>query len=204
MPCSRQGWCLVHSQGTWRCTCVALPRETLTLRVRFPAGAGGGAQAGSARAADGEEAGTISVLSVLGASSPPDFSSVRKKEKSVLCACWLLSSCLCSPCQGMDPGNHLCPPQLCLHIWSYSCLVFAIAGFKKRISNESRHQLIHKTQVSSRRCQPQLESIPSASQGSCSRPLLTHVSFQLLLLVFRGSCILGLVWGERRRGEGSW
>lgn len=72
------------------------------------------------------------VLSVLGASSPPDFSSVGKKGgKNVLCTCWLLSSCLCSPCQCMDPGNHLCPPQLCLHIWSYSHLVSQLQSLKK-------------------------------------------------------------------------
>lgn len=59
---------------------------------------------------------------------------------------------------------------------------------------------MHRTQVSSRRCQPQLESIhpPSASQGSSSRPPHTHVPLQLLLLVCRGSCILGLLWGPGR------
>lgn len=130
-PLPRQEWCLVRSQGTWRCTRVALPREMLTLRVRFPAGAGGGAQAGSAGAADGEEAGTISALSVLGASSPPAFSSARKKEKK--CPLHLLASTLLSvfPLPGTDPGNHLCPPQLCLHIWSYSRLVLRLRSLKK-------------------------------------------------------------------------
>lgn len=105
-PPARQEWCLRHSQGTWRCTCVALPREKLTLRVRFPAGAGGGAQAG---AADGEEAGTISLLSVLGASSPPDFSSVRKKEKK--CPPHLLASKLLSvfPLPGHGPRESPLP-----------------------------------------------------------------------------------------------
>lgn len=94
---------------------MALPREMLTLRVRFPAGAGGGAQAGSAGAADGEEAGTISVLSVLGASSPPAFSSARKNGKE--CPLHLLASkLLCVfPLVGHHPGDHLCPPQPCLH-----------------------------------------------------------------------------------------
>lgn len=99
------------------------PKGKAHVESQIPAGAGGGAQAGSARAADGEEAGTISVLSVLGASSPPVFSNVRKKGKNS--PLHLLASKLLSvfPCQDMDPGNHLCPPQLCLHIWSYSCLV---------------------------------------------------------------------------------
>lgn len=93
------------------------------VETQIPAGAGGGAQAGSARAADGEEAGTSSVLSLLGAASPPDFSSVKKKGKNS--PLHLLASELLPvfPCQGTDPRSHLCPPQLCLHICSYSCPV---------------------------------------------------------------------------------
>lgn len=132
-PLPRQEWCLVCSQGTWRCTRVALPREMLTLRVRFPAGAGGGAQAGSAGPADGEEAGTISALSVLGASSPPAFSSARKKEKNVSSALVGFYTPVCVPPAGHGPRESPLPPSaLPAHLELFPSR-FATAEFKKRI-----------------------------------------------------------------------
>lgn len=148
----------MHSQGTWRCTCVILLREMLTLRVRFPAGAGGGAQAGSAGAADGEEAGSCALS--FGCFITPRFLKCGK-EGGKKCPLHLLASKLLSVLPLPEHGPRESPlPSSALpaHLELFpSC--FATAEFKKRILSESRHQLIHKTQISTRRCQPQLESI---------------------------------------------
>lgn len=78
---------MIWRQGTH----VSLSEEILTPRVRFPAGAGGRAQAGFAWAADGKEAGSIAVLSALGALSYPSFPSIGKKKRS-RCPLHLLAS----------------------------------------------------------------------------------------------------------------
>lgn len=138
------------------------------------------------------------MLSVLGASSLPDFSSVGKKggKKYPL---HLLASKLLSvlPLPGHGPRESPLPSSALPAHLELFLSHFTTAEFKKRILNESRHQLIHKTQGGASHSWNQF---PSASQGSSSRPPHTHVSFQLLLLMFRGSCILRLLWGERRRG----
>lgn len=112
----------------------------------FPAGAGGGAQPGFAWAADGEKVRSISVLSVLGALSL-NLSQVSARRSK--CALHLWAFKLLGR---FTPRELQLPsPTFCLHkVWSYSSLIFQLIGLKKK--RKSRHQLIHKIQVRTRRC----------------------------------------------------